>query len=39
MDRAAKQGFDVDRASVDGIGLEQSAHSQNDEERLVEAPF
>lgn len=34
MDRAASQGFDVDRASVDGIGLERAA-----EERLVEAPL
>lgn len=33
MDRAERQGFDVDRASVDGIGLEQGT-----EERLVEAP-
>jgi len=32
MDRAASQGLDVDRASVDGIGLNQA-----DEERLVEA--
>jgi len=39
MDRAASQGFDVDRASVDGIGLEQTIYGQNDEERLVEAPY
>jgi len=31
MDSAAEQGFSVDRASVDGIGLEAT------EERLVEA--
>lgn len=34
MDRAVEQGFDVDRASVDGIGLERAA-----EGRLVEAPL
>lgn len=39
MDRAASQGFDVDRASVDGIGLEQTTYGQNDKGRLVEAPF
>lgn len=32
MDRAAEQGFNVDRASVDGIGLERA-----EQERLVEA--
>ncbi|WP_189497007.1 hypothetical protein [Algimonas arctica] len=34
MDSAAEQGFEVDRASVDGIGLEQES-----KERLVEAPL
>lgn len=34
MDRAAAQGFDVDRTSVDGIGLERAP-----QERLVEAPL
>lgn len=34
MDRAVEQGFDVDRPSVDGIGLEQPT-----QERLVEAPL
>lgn len=33
MDRAEQQGFDVDRAAVDGIGLDQPM-----KERLVEAP-
>lgn len=33
MDRAEQQGFDVDRAAVDGIGLDQPMN-----ERLVEAP-
>jgi hypothetical protein len=33
MDRAAEQGFEVDRAAVDGIGLERRRR-----ETLVEAP-
>lgn len=34
MDRTAQQGFTVDRASVDGIGLERAT-----KERLVEMPL
>lgn len=34
MDRTEQQGFDVDRAAVDGIGLEQRK-----QESFVEAPL